>query len=152
MDEDERNLKHSDLLYDYIKFHFGLYVATPAVLVIVATALGIEKNPYFQKGMIGLIAVFFLAGVHASWTIATYINVNWKTDQNWAEFGKKAGSCARRFMHHYLYWIGLIFGLGGIVCAWLWGPVAKPTVAGVWESNQNFLSQVSRRQMRSRSC
>jgi hypothetical protein len=119
MDENERNLKHSDLLYDYIKFHLGLYIATPAVLAIVANALGIAIDPYFQKGMIGLIAVYFLAGVHASWTIGTRINVNWETDQNWAEFGKKAGSRVRRFMHHYLYWIGLILGLGGIVSAWL---------------------------------
>jgi hypothetical protein len=118
MSPDERNLKHSDVLYDYIKFHLGLYIATPPVLAIVASSLGVADKPVFQKGMIALAAIYFIAGVHASWTIATYVNVAWETDQNWADFGKQAGSCLRRFIHHYLYWIGLVFGLGSLLWAW----------------------------------
>ena len=102
-----------------IKFHLGLYIVTPPVLAIVATALGVTTNPHFQNGMMGLIAVYFLAAVHASWTVASHINVNWQTDSTWADFGKKAGSGVRRFMHHYLYWFGLVLGLRGIVVAWL---------------------------------
>ena len=117
MDEQALNLKHSDLLYDYIKFHLGLYIATPPVLAIVATALGVSASPYFRRGMIGLIAVYFVAGVHASLTIANHINVSWKDDHYWSQFAKTADSPLRRFMHHYLYWIGLILGLGGIACA-----------------------------------
>jgi hypothetical protein len=119
MTPNERDLKHSDVLYDYIKFHLGLYIATPPVLAIVATALGVANTAVFQKGMIALAAIYFLAGVHASWTIATYVNVGWETDQNWSDFGRQAGSSLRRLIHHYLYWIGLIFGLGSLFWAWL---------------------------------
>jgi hypothetical protein len=108
------NLKHSDLLYDYIKFHLGLYIATPPVLAIIGTALGVSANRYFQMGMIGLIAVYFVAGVHASRSIANVINTSWTDDRGWAKFGNSAASPLRRFMHHYLYWIGLILGLLGI--------------------------------------
>src|SRR4051794_18797785 len=80
MDERASNLKHSDLLYDYIKFHLGLYIATPPVLAIVGTALGVSGNRYFQIGMIGLIAVYFVAGVHASLSLANVINVSWQDD------------------------------------------------------------------------
>ena len=117
MDQTALDFKHSDVLYDYIKFHLGLYIATPPLLAIVATALEVATNPYFQKGMIGLIAVYFVAGVNASWTIATYVNVNWTETKTWESFGKVASSGTRRFFHHYLYWIGLILGLSGMLCA-----------------------------------
>ena len=68
--------------------------------------------------MIALAAIYFAAGLHASWTIARYVNVNWEADRNWADFGKQASSCVRRLIHHYLYWLGLFFGLGGLVWPW----------------------------------
>ena len=110
MNNHERALKHSDLLYDYIKFHLGLYIATPPVLAIVALALEVQSHPTFQKGMIGLLLAYFVAGTHASWTIARHINTNWEADSNWIEFGKKAESRVRRSIHHHLYWLGLIVG------------------------------------------
>lgn len=119
MDQNAVELKHSDLLYDYIKFHLGLYLATPTVLAIIATTLDVTRKPYFQAGMIGLIAIYFLAGVYASWTIAKHVNVNWESDQTWRQFGKTAGLLSRRVVHHHLYWFGLICGLGGILVAWL---------------------------------
>jgi hypothetical protein len=119
MDETARDMKHSDLLYDYIKFHLGLYLATPTVLAVIATALDVTKHDYFKAGMIGLIGIYFLAGIHASWTVARHINVEWSTDETWRRFGKTAGVLRRRLVHHYLYWFGLICGLGGILYAWL---------------------------------
>ena len=114
MDETATKLKHADLLYDYIKFHLGLYIATPPVLAIVATALGVATSPSFQHGMIGLVVIYFIAGVHASWTVASRINSRWKTSAMWLEFGSAAHSLPRRILHHYLYWAGLLLGLLGI--------------------------------------
>ena len=121
MNDNERAVKHSDLLYDYIKFHLGLYIATPPVLAIVATALGVGENTNFRNGMFVLMAVYFFAGLHASWTIASHINVQWDSDSNWTDFGKEAKSGVRRLIHHYLYWVGLLFGLGEIGYAWIYG-------------------------------
>jgi type III secretory pathway component EscR len=118
MSPNERELKHSDLLYDYIKFHLNLYIATPTVLAIIAAALGIAAHPDFQRGLACLIVVYFVAGIHASWTIASHINVDWNDDQKWASFGNKASSGWRRFVHHYLYWAGLAVAMGGMVSAW----------------------------------
>ena len=36
MDDEQLKVKHSDVTYDYIKFHLGLYIATPPVIAIVA--------------------------------------------------------------------------------------------------------------------
>ena len=108
MDDEQLKVKHSDVTYDYIKFHLGLYIATPPVIAIVATALGVQTTPAFQRGMIGLVIVFFIAGVCASWFIASHINRQWDTSQQWIALGERADDLLRRALHHYLYWIGLI--------------------------------------------
>ena len=36
-------LEQMKLVYDYIKFHIGLYLATPPVFVIVADSFGVSK-------------------------------------------------------------------------------------------------------------
>lgn len=118
MGEDYK-LKHADLLYDYIKFHLGLYIATPPVLVIVASALGVIDKPTFQWSMVGLVVVYFIAGIHASWTVASHINVEWSGETKWKEFGDQASHLRRRVLHHYLYWLGLVIGLLGMIGSFL---------------------------------
>jgi len=114
MDDTAQRVKHADLLYDYIKFHLGLYIATPPVLAVVATGLGVEKSPSFRHGMIGLVVIFFIAGIYASWIIASRVNASWTSVEDWAKFSAVAHSCWRRFFNHYLYWIGLSLGLVGM--------------------------------------
>jgi hypothetical protein len=46
------------LVYDYIKFHVGLYLATPAVLAVIADGLGVKKSPYFVAGLGAAIAAY----------------------------------------------------------------------------------------------
>ena len=77
MDSDQLKLKHSDLLYDYVKFHLGLYAATPTALAIVGNVLGIGTLPSFHYGVFCMIAVYIVAGAHAAWLIASHINVEW---------------------------------------------------------------------------
>ena len=115
--EHASRLKHSDLLYDYIKFHLGLYLATPAALVVIGNALHVTDNSCFRVCILGLMAIYALAGAHASWTVASFVNVRWDDDHAWVSFGHLATSPIRRFIHHYLYWIGLAVGLVGILFA-----------------------------------
>jgi hypothetical protein len=102
------------LLYDYIKYHLGLYIATPPVLAVVARALNVTDTPSFQHGMVGLVVIYFIAGIHASWTVASRINSKWENADVWLSFGSAAHSGLRRFIHHYLYWLGLGLGLLGM--------------------------------------
>jgi hypothetical protein len=113
VDETTWKLKHADLLYDYIKFHLGLYLATPGVLAVVAHQLGVENQDSFRHGMLCLVAIFFVAGISASWTVASRINTKWENADVWLNFGNVAGSWRRRLIHHYLYWLGLSLGLAG---------------------------------------
>jgi hypothetical protein len=108
--------KHSELLYDYIKFHLGLYIATPPVIAILAEAMDVKPTVSFQIGMTGMILAYLLAGAHASWFVAKHINRKWKTENDWISLANAAPTCWRRFVHHYLYWLGLAFGLAGMVC------------------------------------
>lgn len=119
MDTKDLAQKHSDLLYDYIKFHLELYVATPPVLAIVATGLGVNDDKWFQRGMILMLVVYFIAAAHACRTIAGRINIRWESEADWAKFGEQAHSRGRRIMHHHLYWAGLVACLGPILIAWL---------------------------------
>jgi hypothetical protein len=114
MDESAHKLKHADLLYDYIKFHLGLYIATPPLLAVVASGLGVADKASFRHGMLCLVAICFIAGVHASWTVASRINTKWESADLWLNFGNSAGSWPRRLVHHYLYWLGLLLGLLGM--------------------------------------
>jgi hypothetical protein len=124
MDAIAVKLKHSDVLYDYIKFHLGLYLATPPVLAIVALALEVSKHAYFQKGMVCLVGFYFVAGTSAALTLASHVNVDWASETKWVELGAKASSGWRRFLHHYLYWAGLLAAVGGMVAAWTQGPMS----------------------------
>ncbi|KDM93501.1 hypothetical protein EA58_01170 [Photobacterium galatheae] len=113
-------MKKSDLLYDYIKFHLGLYLATPPIMSVVATCLSLEKQASFKLGLLIMIVIYLFSGAHASWFIASHINVKWTADKNWISFGKSADNLFRRTMHHYLYWLGLIAALTSIVVALLY--------------------------------
>ena len=114
---DDHRLLHSQLLYDYIKFHLGLYLATPPVLAIVATALGVDESPIFRWSMALLVGIYFLAGVSASRLVAAQINVKWSDDCKWRSFGEHAHRVPRRVIQHYFYWIGLIAALLGMAAA-----------------------------------
>jgi hypothetical protein len=45
------------LIYDYIKFHIGLYLSTPAVMALLADAFGVKKCPSFKYGLTGMIVL-----------------------------------------------------------------------------------------------
>lgn len=107
------------LIYDYIKFHIGLYLSTPAVIGLLGNAFGVLNKPAFQTGLAVMIGFYLGAGVHAGWFMGNHVNKVW--GQNYLDdFADAAFNRRRRFIHHWLYWLGLAVGLGGLLCAKRW--------------------------------
>ena len=109
--KDPDKLDQLKLVYDYVKFHIQLYLATPAVLVLVADGLQVKQDRIFTFGLIGMILVYLAAGIHAGLFMGRHVN-----DPRQGDFLKRfeqdAFSSGRRFMHHSLYWLGLAIGGG----------------------------------------
>lgn len=104
------------LIYDYIKFHIGLYLASPAAIALMADAFGVKTHRAFQAGLSAMIIVYLAAGIHAGLFMARYINDPWQ--DNYLHDVEAGVFCPRRrFMHHSLYWIGLAAGLLGLIVA-----------------------------------
>lgn len=110
---EDRELDQLKLVSEYIKFHIGLYVATPPVLTIVAQGLHVDKSSWWNACLSLMIAIYVASGIHAGWFMGTYINTRWD-DALLAQFAAKTYSGWRRFWHHWLYWIGLTVGLIGL--------------------------------------
>src|SRR5262249_40164790 len=102
------------LIYDYIKFHIGLYLATPAALAVIADALGLKQSPFFVYGLGAAIAIFLVAGIHAANFMSRQVNNPWQSNYL-QKFESEAFSWNRRFVHHSLYWAGLVLGLLGLL-------------------------------------
>ena len=116
--DDATRLEQLKLIYDYVKFHIGLYLATPPVLVIVGEGLGIKESPPFRWGLIAMIGIYLISGISAGWFMGTHINKKW-TAGYLSSFNDKAYRLRRRILHHWFYWLGLIAGLAGTLVAWM---------------------------------
>jgi hypothetical protein len=112
------------LVYDYIKFHLGLYLATPPVFAIIVEAFGVKEIILFQIGLVGMIVIYVLSGVHASLFMGRFINTQW-TAATLEEFDRVAYTRSRRRWHHTLYWVGLAIGVlflsAAIACKYIPG-------------------------------
>ena len=106
------------LIYDYIKFHMGLYLATPPLVALVASSLSIEGSKCFLGSLGLMIAIFAVSGAHASLFMARHVNDPWQKDYL-DRFEQDAFSTTRRTMHHLLYWIGIGVGITGLVLAFV---------------------------------
>jgi len=104
------------LIYDYIKFHIGLYLATPAVIGLLGNSFDVVRKPGFQYGLAVMMGLYFIAGAHAGWFMGEHVNTAWGKDFL-SRFEKAAFSRSRRRLHHGLYWLGLMAGLAGLVSA-----------------------------------
>lgn len=104
------------LIYDYIKFHIGLYLGTPAVVGLLGRSFSVDTEPAFRWGLGIMISIFFVAGSHAAWFMGVHVNEPWN-EGFLARFEDAAFSLKRRLLHHWMYWAGLVAGLGGLVTA-----------------------------------
>lgn len=113
-------LKQSDLLYDYIKFHIGLYLATPAGFALIGQALGIQCRLPYQIGLGLMVLAYLLAGAKASVFVAHYLFKKWDNLEPWKQLGTQGDVFWRKFFHHYLYWIGLVVAVIGGIFSLMW--------------------------------
>ena len=109
--KDTDKLDQLKLVYDYVKFHIQLYLATPAALALVADGLQVKQDRIFTFGLIGMILVYLAAGIHAGLFMGRHVN-DPRQDDFLERFEQDAFSSGRIFMHHSLYWLGLAIGLG----------------------------------------
>src|SRR5215470_1219815 len=98
------------LVYDYIKFHIGLYLATPTALALLANGFGVLDLRYFLALLGSSMIVYLVAGAHAGLFMSRHINDPWQQDYL-LRFEAEAFSQKRRRMHHGLYWLGLALGV-----------------------------------------
>jgi len=114
-------LEQLKLIYDYVKFHIGLYLATPPVFAVVAESFRLEHASWFEAGLAAMIVVYLISGIHASFFMGRLINDPWD-GAFLSQHEKAAFSRNRRFMHHTLYWVGLACGLAGLVLGYITEP------------------------------
>src|SRR5579872_4833371 len=98
----EDKLEQFKLIYDYIKFHIGLYLATPPVFSIVAESFKVKDKLGFQLGLGAMIVVYLISGISAGRFMGKYINSPW-TEDFLTKVKCDLFSDDRRNMHHTLY-------------------------------------------------
>lgn len=104
------------LVYDYIKFHLGMYIATPPVIPLLAEPFNVKASSWFQAGLGLMIVIYLISGAHAGLFMGRFINDPWGKDVL-AEFESRAFKSSWRNIHHTLYWLGLGVGLAGLIAA-----------------------------------
>jgi hypothetical protein len=114
-------------IYDYTKLHFGIYLATPAALMIFINELHVAENNFALVGLLVATGCNFIATLVAGWSMAALVYGGWwpwQPQQHWTNdkflpgWLKIMRSWPMRLVHHYLYWLGLIVALGCIWAAW----------------------------------
>src|SRR5829696_4588826 len=113
----EEDLEQLKLVSDYIKFHMGLYLATPPVLVILAEGLGVTNSGWWVGSLLLMILVYAVSGAHAGLFMGKFINHPWRREPEQLKSIRDAAAYTkcRRFFHHWLYWGGLAIGLTGLL-------------------------------------
>ncbi|MFP2925586.1 hypothetical protein ACLESO_10275 [Pyxidicoccus sp. 3LG] len=104
------------LISEYIKFHIGLYLATPPVFVILAEGLEVNTSRPWLVGIGFMLVIYLVSGLSAGWFMGKFINHRWDKALL-DEVSQFAYSKCRRFLHHWLYWLGLLAGIVGLLLA-----------------------------------
>jgi hypothetical protein len=122
----ERELDQLKLVCEYIKFHIGLYLATPPVFMIVAQGLKVDDSRWCIGGICGMILIYLVSGVSAGWFMGNYVNCPWD-DARLKAFSGEAYATRRRVLHHWLYWLGLGLGIAGMIAGFV-ARLIEPTL------------------------
>ena len=112
----DRELDQLKGVSEYIKFHIGLYLATPAALAVLAEGLKVQNSWWCIGGIALMVIIYLVSGVSAGWFMGEFINIPWN-DWRLDDIKAMAFSRRRRILQHWLYWAGLVVGLGGLVLA-----------------------------------
>jgi hypothetical protein len=95
-----RRLDQFKIIYDYVKFHIGLYLSTPAVMALVGNALSISNHRAFKSSLLISILVFLVSGLHAGWFMGRYINSPGTPDFPSGHMWDYLFTFRRRLFHH----------------------------------------------------
>ena len=116
----DANLKKLELLYDYTKFHIGLYLILASAYITLATSKIGRKDvlPLLQPALVWIaVALFMVAGV-AGGVVASGVS---QSRSNGAEdfLREKIGPWGTAvfpariwvYVEHTAFWLGLIFAV-----------------------------------------
>jgi hypothetical protein len=76
----DRELDQLKLVSEYVKFHIGLYLATPPVLAILAEGFKVTRSPWCYGGIAIMVVIYLISGVSAGLFMSNFINVRWDND------------------------------------------------------------------------
>jgi hypothetical protein len=118
-DQGSQELEQLKIISEYIKFHIGLYLATPPVFVVLAEGLKVNCSMPWLVGL-GIMLVFYtVSGISAGLFMGRFINHRWNQEFPLAEIARQAFSRRRRLLHHWFYWLGLLAGMVGLLVAFV---------------------------------
>jgi hypothetical protein len=114
----DANLKKLELLYDYTKFHIGLYLLLTSGYITLATSKIGKKDalPMLQPALVWIAVVLFMVAGIAGGVIASSITQS--TSNSADDFLKqKIGPWSTAlfpariwvYIEHTAFWLGLIF-------------------------------------------
>lgn len=109
----DTSLRQLELVYDYIKFHIGLYLATPPVIGLLADTLKMNPSAHYNLCFGLMVLIFLFSGAHAGLFMGRYLLKPWD-EEVLRRFKVAAFARSRRVIHHSLYWAGLLCGLVGL--------------------------------------
>jgi len=105
--EDSEKRDQFKLVYDYMRLHLQLYVATPPVFALLAKNLDVASTGVAWAT--GTMSGFYIiAGGDAAWRIGKCINEPWRGRAYLDVLQHHAFSRRRKFLNHTFYWLGLI--------------------------------------------
>jgi len=113
----DANLKKLELLYDYTKFHIGLYLILASAYITLATSKIGRKDilPLLQPALVWIAVAFFMVAGVAGGVVAS--GVSQSTSNSAVDFLKeRIGPWSTAFLpariwvyiEHTAFWLGLI--------------------------------------------
>jgi hypothetical protein len=119
-DDVDANLKKLELLYDYTKFHIGLYLILASAYITLATSKIGRKDilPILQPALVWIAVGFFMVAGIAGGVVASGVS---QSRSNSAEdfLREKIGPWSTTlfpgrvwvYVEHTAFWLGLIFAV-----------------------------------------
>lgn len=116
----EANLKKLELLYDYTKFHIGLYLVLVSAYITLATSKIGRKDvlPILQPALVWIAVGLFMAAGIAGGVVASGVS---QSRSNSAEdfLREKIGPWSTTllparvwvYIEHTAFWLGLVFAV-----------------------------------------
>jgi MFS family permease len=111
-------------IYDYAKFHIGLYATVSTALIAIMSFVSNEAKARYRNYFIAVLICFLMAGIGGGLVASHIAYTDWSspaasdmfagfttgTFENWHWSGYKMASV----VEHYFFWLGIIIGVIGL--------------------------------------